>query len=86
MGCFNTIRVPCPKCQEPYEAQSKGGDCSLSTFNLEDASIDDLSDINRHAPFTCEKCGAAFKVKVVAIATSILYQPPVDDDAEWHRH
>lgn len=64
MGLFDTVIVPCPDCGKPYEAQSKGGSCSLFTYELEDAPEDVLSDINRHAPFCCRGCGAVFKVKV----------------------
>ena len=54
--------VPCPKCGEKYEAQSKGGECSLSQYELAACPQDVLSDVNRHAPFVCEKCGCMFDV------------------------
>lgn len=71
MGCFDTVRVPCPKCGARQEAQSKGGACSLSTFELENAPADVLSDVNRHAPFTCDDCGTLFKVLVISRGVSV---------------
>lgn len=62
MGCFDTILVPCPKCGLLYPAQSKGGNCTLERYSFEDAPEDVMSNVNRHAPFTCD-CGAVFKVE-----------------------
>jgi hypothetical protein len=62
MGCFDTVMVPCPRCGTRQSFQSKGGDCSLAVFDLEEAPLDVLSDVNRHAPMGCENCGALFDV------------------------
>ncbi len=70
MGCFDTVLVPCPTCGEIYSAQSKGGDCVLATYSLSECPQDVLSDINRHAPFACEKCGLIFSVKLGAIVVT----------------
>lgn len=64
MGCYETVLVPCPKCGEEYPAQSKGGPCEMATYKLADAPADVLSDVNRHAPFNCDKCGMIFEVAV----------------------
>lgn len=58
MGCYDSVMVPCPGCQSPLEFQSKSGDCTLSTYTLEDAPNDVLHDVNRHAPIGCNQCGA----------------------------
>jgi len=63
MGCYDTVIVPCPLCGRGYGAQSKGGECELATYTIENAPGDVVSDINRHAPFECE-CGAEFVVRV----------------------
>jgi len=69
MGCFDTVAINCPKCGEGQDIQSKGGLCSLSYYeSLAATPSDVLSDINRHAPFTCEKCGCRFDVKVTTVA------------------
>jgi DNA-directed RNA polymerase subunit RPC12/RpoP len=62
VGCFDTVMVPCPSCGEKYQAQSKSGPCKLVTYELTEAPGDVLDDVNRHAPFTCEKCHATFDV------------------------
>ena len=58
------VLVPCPKCGEESVFQSKSGPCILDEYNLSDCPSDVLSDVNRHAPNTCEKCGTAFYVEV----------------------
>lgn len=63
MGCYDTINVPCPKCGEIYDAQSKSGDCLLDVYELDTAPQDVLLDINRHAPFICYNCGTKFMVR-----------------------
>ena len=71
MGCPDYVNVPCPRCGETTEFQSKGGPNCCMSYNLDDAPQDVLSDINRHSPYTCESCGYVFKVEVVSIAKSI---------------
>ena len=71
MGCFDTVLVPCPKCGELFEAQSKSGDCILMTYNFEDAPDDVMGDVNRHAPFICEKCHTAFMVSHIYSSVEI---------------
>jgi endogenous inhibitor of DNA gyrase (YacG/DUF329 family) len=66
MGMYDTIMVPCPTCGTRAEAQSKSGDCDLGVFNLEAASPSAVGDVNRHAPFICEKCGGRFEVRFIA--------------------
>ena len=39
----------------------------MNTYTLDNAPIDDLIDVNRHAPFTCE-CRTKFSVDVKSIA------------------
>lgn len=63
MGMFDTVIIKCPACGETFWAQSKGGDCCLDTFNLNDAPAEVLADANRHAPFQCEECGCMFELE-----------------------
>jgi transposase-like protein len=72
MGVFDTVWVPCPRCGARYPAQSKGCYNSYEDYELADAPDDVLSDVNRHAPFTCEKCGTTFEVKVVTTAQVVV--------------
>lgn len=65
MGCFDSILVPCPKCGKLSEFQSKGSEnCCQRCYTLgkDDIPKDVLSDVNRHAPNICQKCGQAFAV------------------------
>ena len=82
MGCYDIVRVPCPKCKTIYRAQSKGGKCSLLEYSLRGAPSNVMMDVNRHAPFTCPKCGELFRVKceiAVVYATSV-YEGEYDDE------
>jgi len=73
MGMFDTVNIPCPKCKTLNEFQSKGGDCLLQTYTLEDAPNDVLLDVNRHAPIICRKCKTKYKIELdVKINTKIV--------------
>ena len=61
MGCFDTVLVPCPKCGNKYQAQSKSGEQLFMSYELDEAPDDVIYDVNRYAPFRC-KCGALFHV------------------------
>lgn len=67
MGMYDTVWAPCPDCYERTPFQSKGGSCSLSEYDLEDAPADVLSDANRHVE-TCRRCGTAFEIKLTITA------------------
>ena len=62
MSCFNTVIVPCPKCGKPEYCQSKSGECLLKNYTIKNAPLAVLTDINRHAPFTCRYCGHVWEV------------------------
>lgn len=84
MGCYDTVMVPCPKCGRKEAFQSKGGDCLLRDFDLDEAPADVLSDVNRHGPATCECCGTLFHVAVVfnPVAKSVVWAPPAKDECD----
>jgi hypothetical protein len=60
---YDTIHVPCPKCQTTLEFQSKSGDCTLMEYTLENAPVEVLEDVNRHAPRECKKCGSFIEIQ-----------------------
>jgi len=62
---YDVVLVPCPNCGEKSDFQSKGGECRLRVYELEDAPRDVLSDVNRHAPNQCSTCGIFFEVERV---------------------
>lgn len=68
MGLFDSINLRCPNCGADYEAQSKGGDCILAVYELNEAPADVLADANRHAPFECEECGCMFELELKIFA------------------
>lgn len=82
MGMFDSVMVPCPKCGKLSEFQSKGGACILKEYTLGTAPADVLSDVNRHAPNTCEDCGTLFAVQVSltaqAVAVPVLEDPNLE--------
>jgi hypothetical protein len=63
MGCYDSVLLPCPKCGEIYEAQSKSGDCLLRVFDFDNTPSDVMLNVNRHAPFICLKYGTMFRVE-----------------------
>ena len=75
---FDSVWVRCPICQDESEFQSKSGDCLLYNYTLENCPDDVLANVNRHAPNTCENCGAKFKV-------DIEKRKPVLDNADTHQ-
>jgi endogenous inhibitor of DNA gyrase (YacG/DUF329 family) len=72
MGVYDTVLVPCPKCGELYNAQSKSGDCVLAVYTLEEAPADVLENVNRHAPFQCDKCFTIFQVELQCVVKSVI--------------
>lgn len=74
MGCFDSVAIPCPKCKEIHWAQSKSGLCLMYDYELETCPEDILWDVNRHAPFKCEYCGAKFKVEDTESRTITLLE------------
>lgn len=64
MGMFDSVMVPCPKCGTEMEFQTKGGECLLLRYTLENAPEDAMSDVNRLAPTECE-CGSWVEIQDV---------------------
>ena len=75
MGCFDTVKVPCPRCGSIAYFQSKGGDCVLAEYDLDDCPADVMSDVNRHAPYSCDNCGALFSVKARWTTEVVSHHP-----------
>jgi len=70
MGMFDSVMVPCPKCGELIEAQSKSGDCMLRCYDFPNEGATNpaphnvMLDVNRHSPHTCV-CGTVFNIMLV---------------------
>jgi len=71
MGCFDEVRIACPQCGTITYAQSKGGSCSMSRYDLKDCPEDVLTDVNRHAPFMCKSCGTMFEVQFTSTVVRV---------------
>lgn len=67
MGMYDVIMAACPQCGTKNGFQSKGGDCDLTTYELDEAPADVLSDANRH-PMVCG-CGTRYRIVVQTIAS-----------------
>lgn len=57
---FDSVWFKCPNCVRPMEAQSKGGDCQLDSYQPEKVPYDVARGAHIHNP--C-KCGKAYKIK-----------------------
>jgi transposase-like protein len=85
MGCYDDIELKCPECGEARWVQSKGGDCCMMVYTLDDCPLDVLSDANRHAPYECEKCHIMFAVDEESRTTyTHLKKGPHPDSFEAH--
>lgn len=63
MGMYDSVWVKCPKCGTVNEFQTKGGDCFLVNYDLENCPDDVMADVNRNSPCHCD-CGAFYKVDI----------------------
>lgn len=61
---FDSVMLACPECGTRNEFQSKGGECLLDTYDETNAPADVLTDVNRHSPVKCSKCGTPYEAEV----------------------
>lgn len=40
----------------------------LAEYRLDEAPFDVISDVNRHSPYKCKRCGTLFDVEVLYVA------------------
>ena len=84
MGLFDSVTVPCPDCGTYNDFQSKGGDCMMDTYTLEDVPADVLLDVNRH-PVSCRSCGTPYHVRAeITVKTEIIKGPLVHENNDSH--
>ena len=69
MGMYDNIYFKCKKCGRKVVAQSKGGDCSLTSYHYKSVPYDVALDANRHR-IICE-CGQEFRFELPKELTSI---------------
>ena len=63
MGMYDIIWAKCPNCNEDLDFQTKGGECYLANYELDNAPDDAMSNVNRHSPLEC-KCGNKYEVDI----------------------
>lgn len=63
MGSFNTINVPCPKCNYEMPVQTKAGSCMMEDKGIYEADLAELQDVVM-ADLVCEGCGSELEVVV----------------------
>ena len=63
MEMYDSVWVPCTKCNKLVEFQSKAGLCQLSNYNLSNAPADVLGDLAGDVG-CCQKCGERFRIGV----------------------
>lgn len=70
MGLFDRVWVPCPKCGEKADFQSKAGDPDLRDYTLDDAPPATIAYFVDY-PWSekCQKCGTRFRIDVSVSAT-----------------
>ena len=78
MGCPDSVMVPCPKCGNREEFQSKSGPNRLLCYNLEECPEDILENVNRHSPQQCRTCGTWFEVRFIPTPTAVDPVNPED--------
>jgi len=65
LGLFDTVFAPCPCCGWFNDFQTKGGECALIEYNLDNAPDDALSCVNDYSPEECKKCGTLYYINIV---------------------
>lgn len=77
MGVFDSVYVPCVKCKNEIEFQTKSGPCAMLRFGLDVAPYDVMLDINRHGAHSCRTCDT----KVVVGIRDGRFVPMTEDEA-----
>lgn len=65
MGVFNEVAVHCPKCGHVYVEQVKPGEHRW--YDIGEAPPHELARVADESPWTCEECGARFRVRLIPI-------------------
>lgn len=65
MGMFDEVSFDCTRCGSKITGQSKGGECKLRQYDIADAPIEVLVDLDY---LECNNCGQDHKVNIQHIA------------------
>lgn len=64
MGLYKTVLITCPECHDVTEAQSKAGPEGSDIYEIEDAPLDILIDL-QHQVIKCHTCQHYMKIQLV---------------------
>jgi len=78
MGCYDTVKIPCPICGAQYKAQTKAGRCSLVEYGIIDAPAILLADLTGEK-MQCGNCGVYFELKVQIMARPVIREEESED-------
>jgi transcription elongation factor Elf1 len=87
MGCYDTLNFACPACGRTVQVQSKAGPCKLADYNLKDAPLMVIADINdegQRGKLYCQRCSAQLELEV-RFAVSPRIKMDLDGDPENFR-
>lgn len=68
MSCFDELKLVCPVCGAEKVVQSKAGNCDMRTYTITDAPAAILAGVASDSPFTCEECGALYRLRVTVLS------------------
>ena len=74
MGVYDIVLVECPTCLNTVGFQTKSGECTMTTYNLNDCPADVLRDVNRHSPYKCSECKTLFYVELEILAKVKIFK------------
>lgn len=64
MSCFDLLKLVCPACGTEKVLHTKAGDCRMVEYSVADAPAAIVADVAERSPFTCDECGALFRLRV----------------------
>lgn len=77
MGCYDTVIVNCPKCDQEHYFQSKSGECLLENYTLEGCPDDVMANANRHSPYKCD-CGVSIEIDILNRKVRVLSKEEIE--------
>jgi hypothetical protein len=81
MGMYDTVWVNCPKCGEPYDMQTKIGECRLHEYSIHTAPLELLLHLSKES-IVCPKCNTLYNlvVRTDAWVSTCAYNEDMDAD------
>lgn len=73
MGSYNKILVECESCNERTVFQSKGGDCSFTTYNFEHLPLKDFLALLGEEEY-CNNCGLLIRIPEIEMINGAVVQ------------